>query len=74
MHDTIRQCAGKGGLMGGLAPRVRDGLVPRKRAPGFKGCCAVASEDRHVVSAPFSATARPPYGPTIGSASGSCPI
>jgi hypothetical protein len=50
VHVTIRQCAGKGGLMGGLAPRVRDGVVPRKRAPGFKGCCAVASEDRHVVS------------------------
>ena len=50
MHVTIRQCAGKRGLMGGLAPRERDGLAPRKRAPGFKGRCAVASEDRHVVS------------------------
>jgi hypothetical protein len=50
VHVTIRQYAGEGGLMGGLAPPVRDGLVPLKRAPGFKGRCVVASEDRHVVS------------------------
>ena len=51
MYVTIRRYAGKGGLMDRLAPPVRDGLVPLlKRAPGFKGYCAFASEDGHVVS------------------------
>ena len=51
MYVTIRKYAGKGGLMDRLAPPVRDGLVPLlKRAPGFKGYCAFASEDGHVVS------------------------
>ena len=51
MYVTIRRYAGKGGLMDRLAPPVRDGLVPLlKQAPGFKGYCAFASEDGHVVS------------------------
>ena len=51
MYVTIRRYAGKGGLMDRLVPPVRDGLVPLlKRAPGFKGYCAFASEDGHVVS------------------------
>jgi hypothetical protein len=51
MHVMVRKHAGRGGLMDRLAPRVRDGLVPLlKRAPGFKGYCAFASEDGHVVS------------------------
>jgi hypothetical protein len=51
MYVTIRKYAGKGGLMDRLAPPVRDGLVPLlKQAPGFRGYCAFASEDGHVVS------------------------
>ena len=51
MHVTIRRYEGKGGLMDRLAPPVRDGLVPLlKQAPGFRGYCAFASEDGHVVS------------------------
>ncbi len=51
MYVTIRRYAGKGGLMDRLAPPVRDGLVPLlKQAPGFRGYCAFASEDGHVVS------------------------
>ena len=51
MYVTIRKYASKGGLMDRLAPPVRDGLVPLlKRAPGFKGYCAFASEDGHAVS------------------------
>jgi len=51
MYVTIRRYADKGNLMDRLAPRVRDGLVPQlKRAAGFKGYCAFASEDGHVVS------------------------
>jgi hypothetical protein len=51
MYLTIRKYAGKGGLIGRLAPPVRDGLVPLLRqAPGLKGYCAFASEDGHVVS------------------------
>ncbi len=51
MHVTIRKYAGKGALIDKLVPPVRDGLVPLlKSAPGFKGYCAFASEDGHVVS------------------------
>ena len=51
MYVTIRKYAGKGGLIDRLVQPVRDGLVPLlKRAPGFKGYCAFASEDGHVVS------------------------
>jgi hypothetical protein len=46
MHVTVRKYAGKGALIDKLVPPVRDGLVPLlKRAPGFKGYCAFASED-----------------------------
>ena len=51
MYAMVRMYAGKGGLMDGLAPKVRDGLVPLlKRAPGFRSYCALASEDGHLVS------------------------
>jgi hypothetical protein len=51
VYLTIRKYAGKGALIDRLAPPVRDGLVPLlKRAPGFKGYCAFASEDGHAVS------------------------
>ena len=51
MYITIRRNADKGGLMDRLVQPVREGLVPLlKRAPGFKGYCAFASEDGHVVS------------------------
>jgi len=37
-----------------LVPLVRDGFVPLlRRAAGFKGYCAFASEDGHVVSVTF---------------------
>jgi hypothetical protein len=51
VYVTIRKYAGKGGLMDRLVQPVRDGLVPLlKRAAGFRGYCAFASEDGHVVS------------------------
>ena len=51
MYITIRRYADKGGLMDRIVQPVREGLVPLlKRAPGFKGYCAFASEDGHVVS------------------------
>jgi hypothetical protein len=51
VYVTIRRYAGTGGLIDRLVPPVRDGLVPLlRRAPGFKGYCAFASEDGHVVS------------------------
>lgn len=51
MYAVVRKYAGKGGLMDGLAPKVRDGLVPLlKEAPGFRSYCAFASEDGHLVS------------------------
>ncbi len=51
MYVTIRKYAGKGGLIDRLVQPVRDGLVPLlKRAPGFRGYCAFASEDGPVVS------------------------
>ena len=51
VHVTVRKCADKAALLGGLVPPVRDGFVPLlRRAPGFKGYCAFASEDGHVVS------------------------
>ena len=51
MYVTIRKYADKGALIEGLVPRVRDGFVPLlRRAAGFKGYCAFASEDGHVVS------------------------
>jgi hypothetical protein len=51
VHVTIRKYADKAAPIGGLVPSVRDGYVPLlRRAPGFRGYCAVASEDGHVVS------------------------
>jgi hypothetical protein len=51
MYVTVRKYAGKCGLLDRLAPQVRDGLVPLLRhAPGFRGYCALASEDGHIVS------------------------
>ena len=51
MYVTIRKYAGKGSLMDRMVQPVRDGLVPLlKQAPGFRGYCAFASEDGHVVS------------------------
>ncbi len=51
MYVTVRKYADKAALIDGLVPPVRDGLVPLlKRAQGFKGYCAFASEDGHVVS------------------------
>ncbi len=51
MYAMVRKYAGKGGLMDGLAPKVRDGLVPLLRqAPGFRSYCCFASEDGHLVS------------------------
>ena len=51
MYVTVRKYVGKGGLLDRLAPQVRDGLVPLLRhAPGFRGYCALASEDGHIVS------------------------
>ena len=51
MYAMVRIYAGKGGLLDGLAPRVRDGLVPLLRqAPGFQSYCCFASEDGHIVS------------------------
>ena len=51
MHVTIRKYADKAALIDGLVPPVRDGFVPLlRRTPGFKGYCAFASEDGHVVS------------------------
>ncbi len=51
MHAMVRKYAGKGGLLDGLAPKVRDGLVPLLRqAQGFRRYCAFASEDGHLVS------------------------
>ena len=51
MHAMVRKYAGKGGLLDGLAPRVRDGLVPLLRqAPGFRSYCCFASVDGHLVS------------------------
>ena len=51
MYVTIRKYADKGALIEGLVPPVRDGFVPLlRRAAGFKGYCAFASEDGHIVS------------------------
>jgi hypothetical protein len=51
VYVTIRKYADKGVLIAGLVPPVRDGFVPLlRRAAGFKGYCAFASEDGHVVS------------------------
>ncbi len=51
MYVTIRKYADKGALIDGLVPPVCDGFVPLlRRAAGFKGYCAFASEDGHVVS------------------------
>ena len=50
MHVTIRKYADKAALIDGLVPPVRDGFVPLlRRTPGFRGYCAFASEDGHVV-------------------------
>jgi hypothetical protein len=51
VYVTVRKYADKAALIGGLAPPVREGFVPLlRRAPGFKGYCAFASEDGHAVS------------------------
>lgn len=51
MYVVVRKYTGKGGLLGGLAPRVRDGIVPLlQEAPGFKSYCCFGSEDGHIVS------------------------
>ena len=51
MHVTVRKYAGRGALIDKLVQPARDGLVPLlKWAPGFRGYCAFASEDGHVVS------------------------
>ena len=51
MYVTIRKYADKGALIEGLVPPVCDSFVPLlRRASGFKGYCAFASEDGHVVS------------------------
>lgn len=51
MYVTIRKYAEKGALIDGLVPRVRNSFVPLLRqAAGFRGYCAFASEDGHVVS------------------------
>jgi hypothetical protein len=51
VYVTIRKYADKGALIEGLMPPVRDGFVPLlRRAAGFKGYCAFASEDGDVVS------------------------
>ena len=51
MYVMVRKYAGKGGLLDGLAPKVRDGLVPiLRQAPGFRSYCCFASEDGHLVS------------------------
>ena len=51
MYVTVRKYADKAALLDGLVPPVRDGFVPLlRRAPGFKGYCAFASEDGHAVS------------------------
>ena len=51
MYVTVRKYADKAALIGGLVPPVREGFVPLlRRAPGFKGYCAFASEDGHAVS------------------------
>jgi quinol monooxygenase YgiN len=51
MHAMVRKYAGKDGLLDGVAPKVRDGLVPLLRqAPGFRSYCCFASEDGHLVS------------------------
>jgi hypothetical protein len=51
MHAMVRKYSGKGRLLDGLAPKVRDGLVPLLRqAPAFRSYCCFASEDGHLVS------------------------
>jgi hypothetical protein len=51
VHITIRRYADRGGLIGALVAPVRDGLLPLlRRAPGFRGYWAFASEDGHAVS------------------------
>jgi hypothetical protein len=51
MYVTLRRYIDKGGLLGKLVPPVRGRFVPLlKQAPGFRGYCASASEDGHVVS------------------------
>jgi hypothetical protein len=51
VYVTVRKYADKAALIDGLVPPVRDGFVPLlRRAPGFKGYCAFASEDGHAVS------------------------
>ena len=51
MYVTVRKYADKAALIDGLVPPVRNRFVPLlRRAPGFKGYCAFASEDGHAVS------------------------
>jgi hypothetical protein len=51
MYVTVRRYARKGDLLAQLVSPVRDGLVPLlRKAPGFRGYCAFASGDGHIVS------------------------
>jgi hypothetical protein len=51
MYVTVRKYADKAALIDGLAPSIRESFVPLlRRTPGFKGYCAFASEDGHVLS------------------------
>jgi heme-degrading monooxygenase HmoA len=51
LHVSIRTYAGLGSQTDRLVPLIQDDLVPRlKQAAGFKGYCAFASDDGHLVS------------------------
>jgi heme-degrading monooxygenase HmoA len=51
MYLTLRQYAGAGPRVDQIAGRLEGGLVPLlKRSPGFKGYCALGSEDGDGVS------------------------
>ena len=52
MYVTLRRYAGAGGRIEEIARKVREGLAPMlKGQPGFRGYCALASEDGDAVSA-----------------------
>lgn len=51
MQVSIRNYTGAGNRIGSLAALIRHGLVPRLgKVHGFRGFCAFASEDGHLVS------------------------
>ncbi|MBP0445542.1 hypothetical protein J8J14_12220 [Roseomonas sp. SSH11] len=51
MYLTLRRFAGGGARATDIARSAREGLVPiLKRAPGFRGYCAFASEDGDAVA------------------------